>query len=490
MKKLFEKNRGKTVLFLGRVPNFTDIELQNFLEEQGMSYTNRYNPSDDIALIVLSSMLTPIEEELSYELYDMGIADISLSQFEEYFVQNIKPNSLIMSLKLSNNQDRLKRFLKNEAFSDEIYLKLFKLYDWNSQGLYDNDDNRDITISFVKRFYKPDGFRDPAMIYAPTTVMNIAQETDTPEVLDAILSMPNHEIKVSRKEQQRPKNLREIVALNEAISTDSIKRLMSFNNPQIDYFLSANSNITPTQQEILFQKNNKDIKLMLSHNQNLSDNIFEKLLDDSEDIIKTLLTFQKIDAKRLDNILSKSFDPKLLSFIGNNQTLKTDIIDKLLELQNIKLDFKLASNRAIKQEHISKLYDRYGNAIAINLCKNINIPKNMATDFYKLALLKNSLKSETSVLKTERLKPSIPNFEKTLLKKDKIIEALATNISTPSWILNELCQRDNRELNRFLASNPSVDIYYLQQFQLDSSLITILANNPTYAKKILNNLGI
>jgi hypothetical protein len=364
-----------------------------------------------------------------------------------------------MSLKLSNDQDRLKRVLQNEAFGDEIYLKLFRLYDWQNEGLYDNNDNRDITISFVKRFYRPDGFRDPAMIYAPTTVMNIAQETDNPEVLEAILTMPNHEIKVSKKENKKPKNLKEIVALNESISQYGIKQLISRDNRDIDYFLASNSALTPEQQQILYNRATKNGKIMLAHNSNLSDILFEKLLDDSEDIIKTLLTFQNIDDKRLETILSKNLDLELLSFIGDNQNLKTNIIDKLLELQNRELDFKLASNSAIEQKDISKLYERYSNDIAKELAKNINLTSNMAKEFYQL----NDI---------------------------DIINSLASNPSTPKEILDELCQIDKKELNMLLASNPSVDIYYLQQFQLDPSLLSILANNSTYGQNVLNNLGI
>jgi len=67
---------------------------------------------------------------------------------------------------------------------------------------------------------------------------------------------------------------------------------------------------------------------------------------------------------------------------------------------------------------------------------------------------------------------------------------LAINISTPQNILDELCEQNDRELNKLLASNSSVSLSYLQQFQLDPTLMMILAKNETYGKNILNNLGI
>jgi hypothetical protein len=363
-----------------------------------------------------------------------------------------------MSLKLSNDQDRLKRLLKNEAFSDEVYLKLFKLYSWGSDGIHESDDNRDITISFVKRFYRPDGFRDPAMIYAPTTVMNIAQESSDSRVLDAILSMPNHNIKISRREERRPKNLREVVAFNEAISQEGIKRLLVFGDENIDYFLASNSALNDTQQQYIFDRANSDIKMMLAHNSNLSDTLFDKLLEEDSEIVKTLLSFQYIDTKRLDTILSKEIYNNIVSFIGYNQTI-SDIIEPLLELDNQELDFKLATNSCLDNSFLQKLYKKYNDSIAIEICKNPNISNGMATAFYQTQ-----------------------NIE--------IIKALATNISTPQNILDELCERNDRELNRLLASNPSVSLSYLQQFQLDPTLIMILAKNETYGKNILNNLGL
>jgi len=458
MKNIFKNSRGKRVLFLGRVTNFTDLELQKFLEDEGMKYANKYNNERDIALVVLSSMLTPREEQISYDLYDMGIPDISLEKFEEYLTKNIKPNSLIMSLKLSNNQERLKRLLQNEAFDDKTYLKLFKLYDWNQEGLYDNDNNRDVTISFVKRFYKPDGFRDPAMIYAPTTVMNIAQETKEPEVLDAILTMPNHTIKVSKREHKRAKNLRELVALNENISQETIKRLLSFDNSDIDYFLASNSSLNKREQEHIYKKADLETKLMLAHNNNLEDSLFEKLLKDSQkEVVKTLLSLAPLSEDRIKLILSQNLDNTTLSYLGYNPSI-SKYIKKFLN-SNREFDFKVASNSSIDSKYLEKLYETYGDNISIEIAKNKNITKEMANRFYQT-------------------------------KNQEIIKALASNPATPIEILDEMCELNDRELNKLLSSNPSVRLYYLQQFQLDPTLLAILAKNPTYGENVLNNLGL
>ena len=105
IEEIIKNNQGGTVLFLGRVTNFTPEELSNFLEAQGMEYADKYI-GQEVALTVLSTMMTPLEEETSYELYDMKIPELRLAQFEEFYTTHIKPNTLMMSMKLSNDQER------------------------------------------------------------------------------------------------------------------------------------------------------------------------------------------------------------------------------------------------------------------------------------------------------------------------------------------------------------------------------------------------
>ncbi len=451
---IIAKNQDKTILFLGRVPHFTPQELQNFLSDQGMKYAKRYREEEDIALLVLSSMMTPLEEQISYNLYNLGIPDITLSEFESYYAQHIKPNTLLMSLKLSNDQARLRRLLQNEAFSDEVYLKLFRIFDWQDDGIHESDANRDVTITFVRRFYSPDGFRDPAMVYSPATVMNIAQESSDPEVLDAILTMPNHEIKVSRYEIKRPKNLRERVAFNEAVSQKSIKHLMGYHNPSIDYFLAANSALSPTTQRELYGRLDHEGKFMLAHNRNLTDDLFEAMLEEGDEIIKRLLRYQPMSLYRLELVM----DEPLILYLGQNREIE-DFVDILLELDNRELDFQLATNEAVKLERLEMLYYKYGTDIIPLLVTNPNLSNRLFEEFYHYGDIDTT-------------------------------HALALNRSTPKEILSELCERNDRELNRLLASNPSVDIKYLRAFQLDPSLVRILADNETYGKSVLQGLGL
>ncbi len=450
IEEVITNNQGGTVLFLGRIANFTEEELSNFLEAQGMNYANKYT-GQEVALTVLSTMMTPLEDDISYTLYDAKIPEARLEEFEAYYTKYIKPNTLMMSLKLSNDQERLKRQLKNESFCDEVYLKLFKMYDWGGDGVYDNDDNRDMTIAFVKRFYHPDGFRDPAMVYSPITLSSIARDTNSSEVINAMLSMPNHEIKQSRKEDMRPKNIREIVALNEHISFEDIRYLLSFNNERINTFLASNSAITLKEQEYILASANRDTKLMLTQNSSLDDKIFRELLLGDKDIVKSLLTFQKITKERLEAILEANLSEEVLAHLGENHFIE-EVVESLMFINKI-LDYKLASNIQLKSELLEKLYKKYANELIVPLSSNPNLSEEYIKEFYSL-------------------------------NDKEVILNLASNPTTPKAILKELCERNEHELNRVLALNPSVELFYLEVFALDSELIQLMRQNETYLASI------
>jgi hypothetical protein len=450
IENIIKENQGGTVLFLGRVTNFTPEELTNFLEAQGMHYADKYI-GQEVALVVLSTMLTPLEEQTSYDLYDEKVPDVRLAQFEEFYTKHIKPNTLMMSLKLSNDQERLKRLLKNSSFTDEVFLKLFKMYDWGSDGVYDNDENRDATITFVDRFYRPDGFRDPAMVYSPITLSNIARDAKKAEILDAMLSMPNHEIKQSRKEDMRPKNLREIVALNPNISSENIRYLLSFNDERINSFLACNNSISVDAQEHIFKSSNEMTKLMLTQNNSLDDTIFKELLKSGEEIVKSLLTFQKLSKERLNAILEANLKPDVLALMGENEQID-EVLETLIGL-NPKIDHKLASNKALNSEQLTALYEKYGDEFMLALSSNPNLEPKLLEQFYE---------------KGEEL----------------VIVNIASNPSTPQEILDALAEKNIHTFNKGLALNPSTKLAYLEQFALDTELIMLMTKNETYLQSV------
>jgi hypothetical protein len=449
---------NKSVLFLGRIKNFTTDEIKLFLKQYQANFTDTL--TDDVVVVIESSMQTPVEEDLSYTLYKQKMPSFKLEEFETLYAKKIAPNSLLMSVKLSNDQSRIIRLLKNESFENSLYLKLFKMYDWQNNGVYDSDENRDVTISFVKRFYQKDRFMDPSIIYSPVTLSSIITESTDIELLDAVLSMPNYEMKLSKKEHKKPKNLRELVAANPHISEETFRKLLSFKDLDLDYFLSTNPNLSLESQKILLNRSQDETKKMLAHNEVTDDSIFFALLQSKNDeVIQYLLVFQTISKKRLEMILEENLKEDNLAYIGENETIK-EYIDILLKQDSYILKLKLASNSLLDHNQLLTLEQTYDDIkMQVALASN---PKILGDSIEKFFALHNQ----------------------------EIDIALASNKAVPKEMLESFFQRDDFEINQALASNESLDLYYLQQLQLDTRLMNILANNKTYTDNILNGLGI
>ncbi len=449
IEKAFKNAQGKSVLFLGRLKNFTEDEVKIFLKQYEAEFTDVFD--ENVAVVVESTMLNPPQEEVSYEVYKQKISTFRLDEFEKLYAQKITADSLLMSLKLSNDQSRIIRLLKNESFEKSLYLKLFKLYDWQGLEVHESDENRDVTTTFVKRFYNPEQFMDPAMIYSPVTLMTIVAESKDAEVLEAMLSLPYYEIKISKAER-RPRTLKEMIALNPHANEETLKQLSRFNNLDIDYFLVQNDSLSHGIQAQIYDRANYDIKRMMTLNANLSDALFEKLLEEDDDIAATLLVYARIDSTRLLKVL----EHKQFTIIGDGEGI-AEVLDTLLAIKDEALQIRLAQNPLLCEEALMHIYVCYHDKVIEALCQNPSTPASLLEKFAKEGLYDGHL---------------------------------AANPSTPTDILIRYHDREDEALNRALASNESLPIAYLQQLQLDASLMNILSENRTFTKNLLNGLGI
>ncbi len=449
LEELLRNNKGRNLLFLGKIFNFTQDELSKFCSKLGLNAIFKYE-GQDIALTLLSSILTPLEEQISYELYEKKVPEIKLEEFENFYVKSLKPNSLLMSLKLSNNQERLKRLLKVKAFDDETFLKLFNLYNWDNEGVFDNDDNRDVTISFIKRFYPHfSHFNHHEIMHSPATILEIALTSTNPEVLKALSTMPNFAINSRKQEEWKPRELREFIAVNPNIPNDLVDSFINLKLSRLDTLLAQNSALNLEQQKKILTRGNKESLLKLAINPNLDDSIFKTLLDKDRAIAKELLENQKITKKRLKAIEAK--DKNYLHYLANNVDI-LEVKDELL-FKNEELDIALASNKALNSSDLEALYKKYGSKVVDNLCKNPNLSSKLISKFYKNATNEQKL-------------------------------YIASNPNTPQEILDELFHLDNKEINRYLALNPSLKDEYLDYFKLDNELLRIMSNNQKFLQKV------
>jgi len=442
--------KGAKILFLGKILNFSKQEINNFLNKYDAKAIFEYE-NQDIDLVVLSSLISPIEEELSYTLYEQNIPDVKLEEFEAYYISTLKPNSLLMSLKLSNNQERLISFLKSKALSDELFLKLLKLYSWNSEGLFDSDSNRDVALSFIERFFKRENYYNHTDIaHSPTTILNIALNSTNSDVLETLLTMPNLAINTRGQEPWKPKDLREFIATNSYINSHTKKLLLNFNSNRIFRIIALNSALNANEQEFIYDKLDTQGKINLSINKNLDDKIFNRLLNEDIEVVQALLLSQKISKDKLSTI-----EPKYLPILCQNPNI-SHLKDQLL-FKTKELDFAIASNSVLESSEIENLYKKYGLEIALELAQNPNTPSTILEEFYKL----NNL---------------------------EITKAIATNPNTSEYIIDELFNKNSNELNTQLAKNPNLKSEYIEYFKLDPKLLLLMSQAQDIKSKIVSEI--
>jgi hypothetical protein len=445
IESILEKSQNNTILFLGKFLNIMQEDLAKFTQKLGFEFATNYEDTKSYALIVLSSILNPIEEDISYQLYEQNIPDCKLEEFESFYAKSIKPNALLMSLKLSNNQDRVVSFLKSKAVDNELFLKLFKLYNWQNEGLFDNDNNRDITLSFINRFFvKRENFNHNDIAHSPASILDIALTSTNQDALEALLKIPEYRIRQRDKTKIAPTNIKETVALNPNINRATIRYLLNLNETKIDYFLAKNPNLTKDEQLQLFNRGNTQLLSNLAKNPNLDIEIFAKLLSSSAKEI--VLIYQTITKEHF-----KLLNQNDIEIVVKNPNIK-DIYKELLGLSK-SIDISLASNVSLDKKDIQKLYKKYGKEISYSLASNPKTPSDILNKIYKIDDI-------------------------------NLTKLIAQNPSTPQEIIYSLCQKDDYLLNRDLAKNPNLPDDYIEFFKLDNELLRIMSQVPQLVEKI------
>ena len=351
-----------------------------------------------------------------------------------------------MSLKLSNNQERLVAFLKSKAIDDELFLKLIKLYNWGDEGIFDSDANRDIALAFINRFFtRRLHFNHNDIAHSPATLLDIALTSTNTKALKALFSMPNHTINIKEFDGMKPKNIKESLALNSTLDRELKRLLLNLKEKRIDSFLSLNPSLEYEEQELLYQRGSKQTKINLSKNPNLDKEIFKKLLAE-EEVIESLLASQEITSELFEYI-----DSKYYPLLAQSTTISA-IKERLLG-RSKELDLLLAANSVLESSTLEELYKKYQDEAIIPLSQNPNTPKELLERFYKLG-------------------------------NEQIELHLASNANTPEWIIDKLYEKNSLALNRALAKNENLKDEYIEFFKLDNELITIMSQIPKLREKI------
>jgi hypothetical protein len=382
-----EDLQNKTILLLGKSRAFSEEEFLSQLKFHHIHCTKE--KEEGVSLVLEGRMMTPYEQNLSDELYASGqYTFMDIAAFEKMLASEIDSDTLLMSLKLSNDKARLKSFLQNSMISDALFFKLLKMFSWNKEDFFENDDNRDVTAAFISRFYE-NIERNHNVQYATTGLFHLVAQTKNTQLLEAIALL--------EPTKMHPK-LIQALARHENIPKKILKKYLKENNEVAKEAMAYNPSIDINIIKELAKA--QDTAAILAKNVRLDTEVFQLLFDHAIHLASN---------ESLDHAMQKEL------FLGNDAEVnialaKNPSLDETLRLELLKLD-NSAINAAIYANpatNVEVLYDAYKDK-----ANHIFLAANPATPSKLLEAM----------------------FES---GEEKILEALARNESTPVELLYQL----------------------------------------------------
>jgi len=332
--------QNRTILLFGKSRAFSSDEFESQLKFHNIGLSKEF--SDDVALVVEGKMMTPYEQNTSEELYEKHFKDVefvSIDALESELAKHIDANTLLMSLKLSRDKERLKSFIQNSMISDELFFKLLKMYSWGGEDFFENDDNRDVSAAIILRFYQ-NIERNHNVQYATTGFMHLVSQTKSTQLLKAISLL------------------------------EPIKQ-----NPKLQYAIAMNIHCDDEMQESFFKSNDPDLLEALSLNKNLKRSLIEEFLKDeklgrnvAKNIELTEELFELFKANRIGLAL--------------NESLTLQMQKELLGYGNEEIAYALALNRGIDEEIVLLLLKSTNEEIRSALYENPKMPAPILEEAY------------------------------------------------------------------------------------------------------------
>ncbi|SFV58598.1 Leucine rich repeat variant [hydrothermal vent metagenome] len=453
--KFLYKNSGKKIILLGKGELFSRDEYIGFLEQKNIKIATRLD--DDVVAVIEHHRVTHMEELISCDAYVHDIPIFKMEELDELMSLSLVDEHILMSLKLRNDQKRLYQLLHNPYINDSLFLKLIPMYIWSDEQNHDSNEDRGVVIATLKRFLKVKE-NEQDVLFSHLSLNRLIQETQSPELLYALLYFPNYKFLQKGKKWV---TLRELIALSPYIDNLTIKKLMRFRDPTIPFYLASNS-ATPLNilKQFVGTYHEVEIDEALASNSAIDDTIFIELLSQRGNVRDILLTYQPINSKRFELIKAMQIDEKSYEYLGYNLLIEKDVLQRLVKRNNVCLIKSLSCNPSLTSDMLDTIYKKKNSLYYPFLASNPSASQDLLESIY-----------------------NISNNNQILLC------ALASNPSTPLYILQELFERDIFEINEALASNESLPLEFLNIFKVDTRLRNALSKNKSFITNTTHTIG-
>ena len=442
--------KNKTILLLGKTRALDKNEFVSQLKHHNITCVDTY--VDEVVCIVEGRMQNPIEQEEMDRLYKENAAYfMMLSDLEQDLCEQIDPDKLHMSLKLSGDEDRLLSFLQNNFIRDELFLRLLSLYDWKGENFFENDDNRDTTAALIKRFYK-DIEKNHNVQYATTGLLHLIIQTDNQALLDTISNL--EPIKKALREENIENGTYKIlqaIALHPKTSSSVVKMFVKHAPMEIKAQLATRNDLSAKFQEHLHKEKNALIDECLAKNSSMNHALAKEMISDRE-YVEDIALFIELDEELFNLLLEDN-----ARFLALNLSLSVKMVDKLFTIDDKRTLLALAKNSALQEDDYEMLYTMHDEEIHEALSLNAKVSVEMLKRLYEKGLTHVSI---------------------------------AGNINTPKEILTELSQNEDEEVLTALSKNTSTPVEILCQLQLDRRYDRYVKENESFGKHIQSdNIG-
>jgi hypothetical protein len=404
----------------------------------------------DVALIVEGRLVNPIEQDRLEHLYDERVAPmIAIADLERWLCASIDADKLLMSLKLSGDRDRLMGYLQNPYISNDLFLRLLKLYNWEGLGFFESDDNRDITAALISRFYE-NIERNHNVQYANMGIMHLLHQSSDAELTETIALLAPLQNALKEGCENSTQKILNAIALHPATSVKVLKQWLKKGSDEVQMLIAMRHDLDLQLQQYLLNLNKPVINEALSLNRSIEHEIAEILL------------------------------PMFPENIAKHIALDDALYNHLVEAYAVELAQNPTLTPAMQKELLGKEED-----VQVALAGNAKID----TTVFK-ALLESE---KVDVLRRLIANPKMPpETLKALFEKDaeRFGADIAANAKTDVTILNRLAASQDVEVLLALAKNPSTPVGLLYQFQLDRRLERAVKENPSFGKHIQrDNIG-
>ncbi|MGB3962511.1 MAG: hypothetical protein WBK95_09785 [Sulfurimonas sp.] len=383
-----ETIQNKTILLFGKSRAFSFAEFDAQMLHHNIKVLKEFD--EDVVLIVEGKMMTPYEQNASDNLYESRkIQSISIDELERALAEDMDADVLLMSLKLSHDKERLLAFIKNSMISDTLFFRLLKMYEWNGEDFFENDENRDVTAALIGRFYE-NIERNHNVQYATLGLMHLIAQCKNAELIEAIALLEPLQKHLSHQGENANRAIIKSIVKHPKTPKSVLKIYIKKADIQIKILIALREDCDALMQKQLFESKEKILCEALSLNTNLDKNIAIALMKE-ESHAKNMA-----HAIKLDSDLFEMFLDGQSVELATNSSLVPQMQERLFVLEDEAVNAALAANKALHEQMFTELFSLENETISSTLYANAATPQSFLRKAYEDTIYHHALAKNTN----------------------------------------------------------------------------------------------